>query len=644
MSASDIFSQQKDSVRFYNLEEITVKSGIVSEAKSISKINITLLDKADAVALSEIGKFIPSLKVQTNSRGETLFFLRGSGERQIALLFDGAPLNIPWDNRIDLSLIPTDAVNEINVTRGIPSVVYGANSLGGVVNVFSKTFEENPKINLSSQFGSGGFQKYSAYWLNGGVNYSYLLSVGYKNQDGYVLPHSFNDGISKDKLRANSHSTMFNTFAKFNYNFSSGADLSASLSYISSEKGVPPEMDVASPRYWQYPDWKKLALNINGKYRFGENNNSLLTYIFSATKFNMQINQYKNSDFVDLDDIEKDDDLTLFGRFIYTHFYGLNHIIKFTASGLTSTHKEKFLATNFNTTPKYIQNIFAAGAEYEFVNEDMTFILGAGLESSATPATGDKPSAESVFDYSINSSFIYQAAKELSITFNYGRKTRFPTLREAFSGALGKFEPNPDLKAESANTIESGVLFNSENISARANVFLSFLNDGIVRTTVTTDAGLKKYKRINKDAIRNYGFELFSEITVLRNITSQINFSYLNSYAKNSSGQYRDTLEYKPVFIAGFVLDTKIINNTKLTIETNYYGEEFGLQGGSSYFRKLPDYLLFNLRTAYNFKVNQNLFAEVFFRINNLFDKLYYTQWGLPEAGRQFFGGINFNF
>jgi len=34
----------------------------------------------------------------------------------------------------------------------------------------------------------------------------------------------------------------------------------------------------------------------------------------------------------------------------------------------------------------------------------------------------------------------------------------------------------------------------------------------------------------------------------------------------------------------------------------------------------------------------------VFARMNNIFDKLYYTQWSLPEAGRQFWGGITAEF
>ena len=185
---SNIFSQIKDSVKTYKLDEITVKAGMLSEPEMITQINTLEIEKSDAAALSGLGKFIPSVKLQTNSRGESLFYLRGSGERQLSLFFDGVPLNIPWDNRIDLSLIPTDAVGELSLTRGIPSIIYGANTLAGVVNVYSReTKTPGGSGKLSLQFGENNFQKYSGFVLGSKNDYSYLLSLSYKKTDGYSL-------------------------------------------------------------------------------------------------------------------------------------------------------------------------------------------------------------------------------------------------------------------------------------------------------------------------------------------------------------------------------------------------------------------------------------------------------------------------
>ncbi len=102
---ASIFAQT-DTIKTYNMKAIVVKSGFVLEPKTIKEIQLNELAKSDAASISELAKFIPSVKMQTNSRGESLFYMRGANERQSALFFDGVALNIPWDNRVDLSMLP----------------------------------------------------------------------------------------------------------------------------------------------------------------------------------------------------------------------------------------------------------------------------------------------------------------------------------------------------------------------------------------------------------------------------------------------------------------------------------------------------------------------------------------------------------
>ena len=107
---------------------------------------------------------------------------------------------------------------------------------------------------------------------------------------------------------------------------------------------------------------------------------------------------------------------------------------------------------------------------------------------------------------------------------------------------------------------------------------------------------------------------------------------------------HEENLEYKPNLIAGLNADIDLFNNLNLVAEFNYVGEEFGLQEGGLYFNKLPDYLITNLRINYTWNLSGSLKLNTYIRVNNLFDNLYYTQWGLPEAGRQFFLGASFEF
>ncbi|MCK5457899.1 MAG: hypothetical protein KAI45_12295, partial [Melioribacteraceae bacterium] len=64
-------AQQKDSVKTYDLDEITVESGIAIEPKPTIKFDQKFLTMLDSRSVFEAGYFMPSIKPQTNSRGES---------------------------------------------------------------------------------------------------------------------------------------------------------------------------------------------------------------------------------------------------------------------------------------------------------------------------------------------------------------------------------------------------------------------------------------------------------------------------------------------------------------------------------------------------------------------------------------------
>ncbi|MCP5064173.1 MAG: TonB-dependent receptor plug domain-containing protein, partial [Ignavibacteriae bacterium] len=339
---SNIFAQV-DSIKSYKLDEVEVQSSILVEPKPIMKIDSKIIQNSDAVSLNEISKQIPSVKIQNNSRGESQIYFRGSSTRQLTLFFDGIPLNIPWDNRIDLSLLPTNAIDNIEITKGIPSTIYGPNTISGIVNISSLKYDPKRSKQIKIIIGENYFQNYSSYWSEKINKLEYLISLSYFSTNGFNLPNSFANPENSEELRINSASETLSGFAKVGYEFSNNSKMSLSLSSKSSKKNVPPEIDVSSPRYWKYPEWKHNTLILNGTH--GIFNGSNLSYSFSITKFKMQIDQYKSIDYKEIEDTEYNDDLTFYGRLLYSSVLSQNSLLKFIASGLSSLHNEKFLVT-----------------------------------------------------------------------------------------------------------------------------------------------------------------------------------------------------------------------------------------------------------------------------------------------------------
>lgn len=172
-----LIAQTKDSIKTYRLEDVTIKGILTLEPESFIKIEPKELGKADARSVIDLAKKIPSIKAQTNSRGESLFFFRGAGERQMTMFLDGLPLNIPWDNRIDLSFIPSGIIDEVTILKGVPPAIFGANAISGVINLSTidpEISSYNGKISV--QLGETGNRKFAGMFMDNNDKISYVIA------------------------------------------------------------------------------------------------------------------------------------------------------------------------------------------------------------------------------------------------------------------------------------------------------------------------------------------------------------------------------------------------------------------------------------------------------------------------------------
>jgi len=64
--------------------------------------------------------------------------LRGSSAEQVLVLMDGQRLNNAQNGQVDFSTISTEGVEKIEIIRGGSSALYGADAVGGVVNIITK--------------------------------------------------------------------------------------------------------------------------------------------------------------------------------------------------------------------------------------------------------------------------------------------------------------------------------------------------------------------------------------------------------------------------------------------------------------------------------------------------------------------------
>lgn len=81
--------------------------------------------------------------------------IRGSTAEQVLVLLDGVPLNSAFAGTVDLSTIPIDDVERIEILRGPFSAIYGSAALGGVISIITRR-AARPSVTLSTgSFGVG---------------------------------------------------------------------------------------------------------------------------------------------------------------------------------------------------------------------------------------------------------------------------------------------------------------------------------------------------------------------------------------------------------------------------------------------------------------------------------------------------------
>ena len=146
--------------------------------------------------------------VQSGSYGAvTSLFLRGGESRYTKVLIDGVPVNAPG-GFFDFSHLTTDNIDRIEIVRGPASVLYGADAVSGIVQIFTR---------------KGGEPRASA-GLRGGTYHSFDI-------DGDVAGSTSLGGFS---LGAAHHST--NGILPFNNEYKNGT-LSGSLSLAEGASG-----------------------------------------------------------------------------------------------------------------------------------------------------------------------------------------------------------------------------------------------------------------------------------------------------------------------------------------------------------------------------------------------------------------------
>jgi outer membrane receptor for ferrienterochelin and colicins len=163
---------------------------------SVQIITSTEIEQIGAADLKDIFEKTPGLTLQygtfpaASSVSKSSVSIRGMGASGTLFLVDGRRLAGEVKNPYDLDRIPSSIIDRIEIIKGAMSVLYGADAVGGVINIITKKSKKNLEGTAGVQSGinkdGDGSKTSGNVSLRGKKNkFSYSMYVNAANTDPY---------------------------------------------------------------------------------------------------------------------------------------------------------------------------------------------------------------------------------------------------------------------------------------------------------------------------------------------------------------------------------------------------------------------------------------------------------------------------
>ncbi len=655
----------------YSLGEIVV-SGQGSAMRDIAVTNEIKTEDFEAINAESVADaltYVPGVQVTYGRKFFPSINIRGFDQNRILTLIDGVPYYETKYGGMDLNQIGLESVARIDVVKGAPSVLYGPNALGGVVNIITKEPTEKPHLSATVEYGLDGLDDaYKASLSHGRKvgNLNYWLSYSHREWDSWDLSDDFEPRMGKVTAgkkvldtrfiedggeRENSDYQTDNFWGKVGFEPTEKSEIYVNFHYINSEKGDAPNLDRVNvfsdftqfDRITAYDDW---GVDLSAKHAFSE-------------KFDLQAKFYYH---------DHEDEYTSYSDQTYSKVVAVSNYkddilggmllgeyrpvdwdaLRFSFHYKRDAHEQRDLETlPFAESIAYTGSLGLEN-EMKLLDDKLAVIVGASYDwydvskadedikndgnivDSGTPDTSDE----------INPmiGMTYQALDSTKLFASVAKKTRFPTLSQLYSGDV----PNLDLTAETAINYTAGVAWRyNDLLNVEVAPFLHDVSDFITRDIPPELNPYSQY--INYDEVELKGVEVNAMITPVKDLSFKLGYMY-NDAENKSPGRVTDDVLGVPeyTFNVGVQYILPVVR-TKLNLTMLHLGESY---------RQLPtpedpdlDVVENESYNLCNIKITQPFLSEhmeAFLAVDNLLDEDYEPVSGFPAPGMTMWLGLTY--
>jgi outer membrane cobalamin receptor len=578
-----------------------------------------VLDFSAGVSISDFGP----------EGSEKSVSLRGSATGQVLVLIDGTRANNAQNGVVDLSLIPLENIERIEIVRGGTSALYGADAVGGVVNIITKrepsneytlrvSLENGSYLPAEHRTGLGADESNNkpdyldlVDTQKAKIQFSHDLGGLYLNMAGsFVRAENgfvFVDSNNNNRKRENAELLGGDLWLAARLPLSMGfVDLSGS--YVIQQKGVPGLESAPSPDAEEQDQQIRSMLRFRTERLFTD----LLTLDIN-THFGMTEISFENPDPL----FPEDSKHTLYSvgaevvqealflepiSFVYGGSFGYD-----TLDSSDLEERDRFFGGAFLETPLYI-------------GERLTLVPAVRFDYYSD--------FYGAFGFKLGSA--YRLTDSLSLKASVSRSFRAPTFNDLYWPAFPWAEGNPDLDPETAYNGEIGITLMTERLQWDSFLFVRYVLDAILWQEVSPGFWRPE----------NFGEALFPGIEqqlryrILDPLTINISYTFLYSFALSGKLEFGNNKRLPMIPIHdvdfGFTLQDKL--NT-FSASAHYESLRYLDTSNDSF---LPSHFFLDLHYRRNLSESFSFFLAA----DNIFGEQYETVADYPMPGTMIRTGV----
>ncbi|MDI5889670.1 TonB-dependent receptor domain-containing protein [Halomonas rhizosphaerae] len=397
------------------LNPMVVTAALAPRTADQSLSSVTVIDEAalrrqDPESITDVLRGQPGVDVSTSGSfgKQSSVFIRGTNSNQNVLLIDGIRLRSATTGAASWEFLDPRMFERAEIVRGPRGSLYGADAVGGVVQLFTPEGEEgDPQPRLSIGGGSFESQRHSASLsgAQGGTRYHFAASrfdtdgqpvrrggddKGYDNTSGLVrLSHTFESGGEVGLLALRSRgNTEFDSFG-----------LPADTDFLQQAAGVYGEIVISE--------------DLRSRLTFSEAKDERRT---SATdEFNTETQSVRWENTLDV---------------------GAHQLV----AGAEYSDDRVSGSTDFEESSRDNMAVFA-----QSLLDFAPVSVQASLRYDDNEAYGEEVTGSLALGYDLDDSHTLRAI--------YGTAFRAPTFNDLYN----PFSPNADLEAETSDSLELGI-------------------------------------------------------------------------------------------------------------------------------------------------------------------------------------------